>query len=54
MRNRGTQRAPLWSAVEDSPLTLESPRVGEGAYGTVSAFGHALLQTSLDQASGGH
>ena len=44
MRNRGTQRmSPLYS-----------PRVGEGASGTVPALGHVLLQTSLDgQASGG-
>ncbi|AMV19365.1 hypothetical protein VT03_15845 [Planctomyces sp. SH-PL14] len=44
MRNRGRQRT--------SPLY--SPRVGEGASDTASAFGYALLQTSLDgQASGG-
>ncbi|AMV20699.1 hypothetical protein VT03_22555 [Planctomyces sp. SH-PL14] len=38
--------------VEDSlnqSRWLCNPRVsGEGTYGTVSAFGHALLQTSLD------
>ena len=36
------------------PLGLQSLRVDVGAYDTVSALGHALLQTSLDgQASGG-
>ncbi len=36
-------------ALRTPPLArLQSPRVGEGAYGTLSAFGHALLQTSLD------
>ncbi len=40
--------------VEDPPLASESPRVGEGAYDTVSAFGHVLLQRSpTGQASGG-
>ena len=42
------------SGAEDSPLAPQSPRVGEGASSTVSAFGHDLLQISLDgQASGG-
>ncbi len=55
MRNRGKQRlSPCETGVEDSPLALQSPRVGEGASGTVSAFGHSLLRASLDgQASGG-
>ncbi|AMV21189.1 hypothetical protein VT03_25025 [Planctomyces sp. SH-PL14] len=44
MRNRGQQRT--------SPSGY--PRVGEGAYGTLFAIGHLLLQMSLDgQASGG-
>ncbi len=41
-------------ALRVPPLALAPPRVGEGAYGTLSALGHSLLQTSLDgQASGG-
>ncbi len=57
LRNRGTSNGrPLWgTGVEDSHRSLCNPRrVGEGAYGTVSAIGHALLPTSLDgQTSGG-
>ncbi len=43
------------TGVEDSPLALQSPRVGEGASGTLSAApGYSLLQTYLDErASGG-
>ena len=45
---------PCGTGVGDSPLALQSRRVGEGAYGTLSAFGHGALQISLDgQASGG-
>jgi len=58
MRNRGQHGRPLYrTSVEDSLTSHRSlcnPRVGEGAYNTLSAFGHSLLQTSLDgQASGG-
>ncbi len=38
MRNRGKQRTSA----------LDSPRVGEGASDTLSAFGHSFLQRSLD------
>ncbi len=34
---------------EDSPLALQSPRGGEGAYDTPSALGHALLSTVSDE-----
>ncbi len=46
---------PLYgTGVEDFTLGLQSPRVGEGAYNTLSAFGHDLLQSVLDsRASGG-
>ena len=55
MRNVVNNGCPLCgTGVEDSPLAMESSRVGEGASGTASAFGHDLLQKSLDgQASGG-
>ncbi len=53
MRNRGTQRtSPLWdSRAEDSlgHRSLCNPRgLVRGAYDTLSALGHVLLQTSLD------
>ncbi|AMV20089.1 hypothetical protein VT03_19495 [Planctomyces sp. SH-PL14] len=55
MRNRGQQRTSLCgTGVEDSTLALESPRVGEGASHTSSAFGHTRYPMVFDEtASGG-
>ncbi len=51
--NRGKQRVSFVVPALRTPLTtrlaLQFPRVGEGASGTLSALGHALLQIPLDE-----